>query len=182
MAFINSGPNITDFLNVKYAQLQQHADAATTAANSAATQAQAQARLVGTEADVNNARLPYVAPGAAAAVKQTQAQTGLLGAQTNETNTLTPLKAEGLAGQNQYQGIINRFLPDKLQTNIDTDVFNNAGILSQIFPNANGISGVNPLTGQQSQLGQYIRRRTSVLNPLLDASEPAYQPAGVTGP
>ena len=180
MAFINAGPNINDFLAVKYQQLQQHADAATTQANSAATQATQQARLIGSEADVNAARLPYVAPGAAAAVKQTQAQTGLLGAQTNETNTLTPLKAQGLAGQNQYQGIINKFLPDKLQTNIDTDVFNNAGILSNIFPN--GIGGVNPLTGQQSQLGQYIRRRTSVLNPELDTTVPAYQPAGVTGP
>lgn len=149
------GPDMNYWLGVKYSQLQQHADASTTQANSAATEAAARARLVGTEADANNAKLPFIAPAAAAAVKQTQAQTGLIGAQTNETNTLTPLRAQQLGLANDRQSILNRFLPARQKLELGGMELGNIGNATQLLPFGPG--GSNPLTGAANPYDAVIR-------------------------
>ena len=194
MAFINSGPNINDFLAIKYQQLQQHADAATTQATSAATQAQAQARLIGTEADANQARLPFVGAGAQAAVNQTRAQTGLLGAQTNETNQLLPGKvALGNASArltNTQADFAPELLGSEAQSRNISNVTGAANAYGAIYANAplspelaeNG-GPVSPFSLARPALSSYLnasllqRRR---LNPSsLSTTIPSYSVPGL---
>lgn len=175
-------PDIDYYLGLKYAQLQQHADAGSLQAQSAAQQAAAQARLVNTEADANQARLPFVGAVTNAALKQTQAQTGLIGANTNEVNQLLPGKVALGANQARLVGAEADFAPGRLQTQIQGQQIANTTAAAGVYPalynadpdnpglSANGGPlGVNTFTNPT--LGAFLpsltRRRPTAPNPLL---------------
>lgn len=176
------------YLGLKYGILQQHADAGTVAAQSAAQQAMAQARLTGSEADTNAARLPFIGAQAAAGLGNLKAQTAYTGAQTNNINQLTP--AEVLLKQNQaavagneadygparYRAEVNNLNATAAGTRLGN--YGTAAVLDPLNPNLGYNGGqVTPFTSAPA-LGAFMQqppqRRAATLapNPLLTARLP----------
>lgn len=163
--------NFSDLLGEKYAQLQQHADAATQNAASAAQDAIARARLTGAQADNVSAATPYVAGQAAANITQTKAQTGLTNANATSVNTLLPgqvrLQDASAGLTNEQAGQIHALLPGQvaLQNSATTgsDIQNYGGLFNilgqrgaptfdQFINGPLSGAGVTPVPGTPSAL------------------------------
>lgn len=181
MPIIDSGPDVNYWLGVKYAQLQQHADAASAQAGGAASAAMAQAKLLGTEATANQARLPFVAPAAAAAVRQTNAQTGLLGAQTNESTTLLPYRAQESAAQARLTNTQADFAPALLGSEAQgrslANIATAANAYGALYANAPRDPNLAENGGALSPVGLATPALSAYLQPSLLARRRAAQAA-----
>jgi hypothetical protein len=148
-------PGFNDFLALKYQQLQQHADATTLAANSAASEATARNQLTGAQAANVAAATPYIAGQAKAGIGLTNAQAGQTNAQANSINTLLPGQVrlqDATAGLTEQQG---RYYGPEAQARIATLNANATGSDLSNYNQRSVITSLQPHAGLS--LGQFLQ-------------------------